>query len=184
VCAVPLVSAKAYDRVEGFSAGVEKSSDGPKGLGEFQRRLNRFDYGTPSSDKKHGRTVALSVPEPPRDGTSSRVPNVSWDSTPMRRDSQGGKSISLDRTWDSTPRTARDSSLEPSTAAESGLPLDTREWEEEQLRLDRDWYMSNEGGVIAGDEESNPLAMYEYDTMDQRRQEELAAKKVVRHTKY
>jgi pre-mRNA-splicing factor ATP-dependent RNA helicase DHX38/PRP16 len=36
-----------------------------------------------------------------------------------------------------------------------------REWEEEQLRLDRDWYTGAEEGGVAGDEEHNPLAQYE-----------------------
>jgi len=41
------------------------------------------------------------------------------------------------------------------------LELDIREWEEEQVRLDRDWYMSAEEGTLMGDEEHNPLANYE-----------------------
>lgn len=36
-----------------------------------------------------------------------------------------------------------------------------REWEEEQVRLDRDWYSGAEEGGVAGDEEHNPLAQYE-----------------------
>jgi pre-mRNA-splicing factor ATP-dependent RNA helicase DHX38/PRP16 len=41
------------------------------------------------------------------------------------------------------------------------MELDIREWEEEQVRLDRDWYMSAEEGTLMGDEEHNPLANYE-----------------------
>jgi hypothetical protein len=36
-----------------------------------------------------------------------------------------------------------------------------REWEEEQVRLDRDWYMGAEEGGLMGDEEHNPLAQYD-----------------------
>jgi pre-mRNA-splicing factor ATP-dependent RNA helicase DHX38/PRP16 len=36
-----------------------------------------------------------------------------------------------------------------------------REWEEEQVRLDRDWYMGAEEGGLVGDEEHNPLSQYE-----------------------
>ena len=36
-----------------------------------------------------------------------------------------------------------------------------REWEEEQVRLDRDWYSGAEEGGVAGNEEHNPLAQYE-----------------------
>lgn len=38
--------------------------------------------------------------------------------------------------------------------------MDAREWEEEQVRLDRDWYTGTESGV-AGDDDYNPLAQYE-----------------------
>ncbi len=167
---------------EGFSAGIGRPSDGPKGLGDFQRRLNRFEYEGLSSTGRD-RAMAPRNKSPtatPTHGGSTRVPNVGWDSTPLHGDSRGPKDVPLSRTWDSTPRIPRSSpDGDVPTPKERMLPLDAREWEEEQLRLDRDWYMSSEGGVIAGDEESNPLAMYEYDTMDQRRQEEIAAKKVV-----
>lgn len=36
-----------------------------------------------------------------------------------------------------------------------------REWEQEQIRLDRDWYSGAEEGGVAGDVEHNPLAQYE-----------------------
>jgi pre-mRNA-splicing factor ATP-dependent RNA helicase DHX38/PRP16 len=45
------------------------------------------------------------------------------------------------------------------------VELDIREWEEEQVRLDRDWYMAAEEGTLMGDEEHNPLAHYEDLTM-------------------
>lgn len=54
--------------------------------------------------------------------------------------------------------------------------MDAREWEEEQVRLDRDWYMASEGGAM--DEEYNPLA--QYDDLDAKRSEELERKQVKR----
>ncbi|KAG8963054.1 DEAH-box RNA helicase prp16 [Tulasnella sp. 419] len=52
--------------------------------------------------------------------------------------------------------------------------LDAREWEEEQVRLDRDWYMTSEGGAL--DEDYNPLA--QYDDLDAQKTAELAKKQV------
>jgi hypothetical protein len=53
-----------------------------------------------------------------------------------------------------------------------------REWEEEQVRLDRDWYMGAEEGGLVGDEEHNPLAQYEDLTMV--KQAEIAKRPAVR----
>lgn len=53
-----------------------------------------------------------------------------------------------------------------------------REWEEEQIRLDRDWYTGAEEGGIAGDEDYNPLSQYE--DLNAVRQAELATRQVVR----
>jgi hypothetical protein len=54
------------------------------------------------------------------------------------------------RSWDATPRTS--SSQTPRTDRRGGRPGEDftpnmREWEEEQVKLDRDWYES-EGGVV------------------------------------
>ena len=51
-----------------------------------------------------------------------------------------------------------------------------REWEEEQIRLDRDWYMGAEEGNVAGDEDFNPLAQYE--DLGAAKQQELATRAV------
>ena len=48
------------------------------------------------------------------------------------------------------------------------------EWEEEQVRLDRDWYMGAEEGGVAGDEEHNPLASY--NDLEQLKQLEISNK--------
>ena len=139
----------------------ERKADGPKGLGEFQRRLNRDDRGW------GGRSGRDSTPrsqrgsrEQDRDAPSVRVPNVGWESTPIRsRDWEGsGWGGAKDRTWDAlTPRVPRGGSPE-----DDGLyGVDMREWEEEQVRLDRDWYSGAEEGGVAGNEEHNPLSQYE-----------------------
>jgi pre-mRNA-splicing factor ATP-dependent RNA helicase DHX38/PRP16 len=51
------------------------------------------------------------------------------------------------------------------------------EWEEEQVKLDRDWYTGAEDGVLAGDEEHNPLAQYE--DLNMLKQVEVAVKQTV-----
>lgn len=55
------------------------------------------------------------------------------------------------RTWDATPRMS--ASQTPRTDRRGGqqgpdFTPNMREWEEEQVKLDRDWY-ENEGGVVS-----------------------------------
>lgn len=70
------------------------------------------------------------------------------------------------RGWDApTPRVARGESPE----GDGALGI---EWEEEQVRLDRDWYMGAEEGDIAGDEDHNPLSSY--NELEQLKQLEIA----------
>jgi pre-mRNA-splicing factor ATP-dependent RNA helicase DHX38/PRP16 len=93
---------------------------------------------------------------PRDDAPSLRVPNLRWDATPRSQSdgSGGGWGRSGARAWDApTPRASQDSSPDQE--------LDIREWEEEQVRLDRDWYMGAEEGSVMGNEEHNPLAQYE-----------------------
>jgi pre-mRNA-splicing factor ATP-dependent RNA helicase DHX38/PRP16 len=71
-----------------------------------------------------------------------------------------------------TPRAARGADDWDGT-----LGIDVREWEEEQVKLDRDWYTGAEEGMLAGDEEHNPLAQYE--DLDMLKQAEMAKKQVV-----
>lgn len=79
---------------------------------------------------------------------------MAWDETPRagRREEGGGDSGARNRNWDAaTPRSVRGSQRGDSPGADGdGLYVDPREWEEEQIRLDRDWYASfDEGGVVS-----------------------------------
>jgi pre-mRNA-splicing factor ATP-dependent RNA helicase DHX38/PRP16 len=68
-------------------------------------------------------------------GGSARVPNRGWDETPNARAS-GSRSASSSgpRGWEATPRTERGESVR------SDFTPNQHEWEEEQVKLDRDWY--------------------------------------------
>ena len=88
-------------------------------------------------------------------------------------DGDGGWGNARNRRWDApTPRAARGESPE----GDGAIGFDAREWEEEQVKLDRDWYMGAEEGVLAGDEEHNPLASYQ--DLEQAKQAEIATKQV------
>jgi pre-mRNA-splicing factor ATP-dependent RNA helicase DHX38/PRP16 len=139
--------------------------DRPRGLQDFQRRSNR-DRDRARGQHEHPRgweVTPRSELGPTRDDAPSlRVPNLRWDATPRSQSDggSGGWGRTGARAWDApTPRASRGSS--PDQAAE----LDIREWEEEQVRLDRDWYMGAEEGNLMGDEEHNPLSQYEDLTM-------------------
>ncbi|KAF8508196.1 putative PRP16-RNA-dependent ATPase [Gautieria morchelliformis] len=160
---------------EGIMAQPDHKGDGPRGLGDFQRRSNRDGewggrrrYGgwdsTPRSDRGQR-----------DDAPSVRIPDAAWDSTPRSQVGDGGGwGATRNRRWDApTPRAARAGSPDDE---EGALGLDAREWEEEQIRLDRDWYMGAEEGALAGDEEHNPLAMY--DDLEPKKQAELEKKQV------
>lgn len=137
-------------------------------MGDFQRRSNRdrgydkrnWDAATPRTE--HG---------------SVRVPNVGWESTPRNgRSEDGGWGRVGNRSWDApTPRAGRGTSPDD---GDRGVPLDSREWEEEQVRLDRDWYTGAEEGGVAGDDENNPLAQYE--DLSTVKHAEVVAKQTVR----
>lgn len=73
--------------------------------------------------------------------------------------------------WDApTPRAVREE-------GDGAFGIDAREWEEEQTRLDRDWYTGAEEGGVVGDEENNPLA--QYDDLSRLKEAEIATKQVV-----
>lgn len=164
---------------EGITAVNEPRNDGPRGLGDFQRRSNRDrDRGwSGRRDEQERRGMAWdATPQSVRDAPSIRVPNVGWDSTP--RDTRGqdgsGWGAAKNKRWDApTPRAGRDDSPE----GEGGTGIDFREWEEEQVRLDRDWYTGAEDGGLVGDEEHNPLAQYE--DLSMIKQAEIATKQTV-----
>ncbi|KAF9261860.1 P-loop containing nucleoside triphosphate hydrolase protein [Marasmius fiardii PR-910] len=158
---------------EGIKASQEQREDAPRGLGDFQRRSNRdrgrgWEGGRDSRDARRdgdrGRggwdpSTPRSVRGSGADAPSVRVPNVGWDSTPRSlRGEDEGWDGARNRGWDApTPRVARGGSPDEDGA----FAIDSREWEEEQVRLDREWYTSGEDGGLAGDEEYNPLAQYE-----------------------
>ncbi|KAJ8591344.1 P-loop containing nucleoside triphosphate hydrolase protein [Rhizopogon salebrosus TDB-379] len=170
---------------EGITAVQEQRSDASRGLGDFQRRSNRDsdrgwvrrDY---DKDQHNGRdwdsTPRSERSNSNRDAPSVRVPNVGWDSTPRRQEGEGsGWGGARNRAWDApTPRVPRGGSPED----DGLLGVDVREWEEEQLRLDRDWYTGAEEGGVAGDEEHNPLAQYE--DLSALKEAEIAKKQVKR----
>ncbi|KAF9073957.1 P-loop containing nucleoside triphosphate hydrolase protein [Rhodocollybia butyracea] len=151
---------------DGITIAREQRDDAPKGLGDFQRRSNRDRYGGRygrREEERHGQDRVNGWDSTPRsvrgtgDAPSVRVPNVGWDSTPRAssRDNSSGWGGAGNRRWDApTPRAARGDS------PEGDWNVDAREWEEEQVRLDRDWYTGTESGV-AGDDDYNPLAQYE-----------------------
>ncbi|KAG6919467.1 hypothetical protein DXG01_005726 [Tephrocybe rancida] len=165
---------------EGITA-VNERRDAPQGLGDFQKRSNRDrDRGWGGKrDHDAGRgwdATPRSVRNGSGDAPSVRVPNVSWESTPRgsRGEEGSGWGGARNRYWDApTPRAARGGSPDGDNGA---LGLDTREWEEEQVKLDRDWYTGAEEGGIAGDEEHNPLAQYE--DLSVLKQAEIATKQV------
>ena len=168
---------------EGIMAVKDAKNDAPRGLGDFQRRLNRDQGRNWNGD--HVRSGDMTWDSTPRseDGlrgpwSSARVPNIGWEFTPLnsRGADHTGWGSTKNRLWDApTPRSARDTSPDN---LEGVFGYDLREWEEEQVRLDRDWYTGAEDGVLAGDEEHNPLAQYE--DLNILKQAEVAAKQTVR----
>ena len=93
--------------------------------------------------------------------------------------------------WDQTPRSSRNEETEEE------MKMNAKEWEEEQVRLDRDWYSyDDEGAVVssddiagerstdivfqAGDEEHNPFAQWE--NLESSKEQELEQKAVKRQT--
>ncbi|KAF7306353.1 hypothetical protein MIND_00426500 [Mycena indigotica] len=167
---------------EGITAANERREDAQKGLGDFQRRSNRDrdrGWGRRQSENWQQQPQNRGWDSTPRsvrgngDAPSVRVPNVGWDSTPRRSGDDGsGWGSAANRRWDATPRNVREGS------PDNAIGLDAREWEEEQIRLDRDWYSGAEEGGIAGDEEHNPLAQYE--DLSALKNAEIATKQVKR----
>ncbi|KAF5314021.1 hypothetical protein D9611_006970 [Ephemerocybe angulata] len=139
----------------------EPRNDGPKGLVDFQRRLNRDREWGGRRGRDRDPREGSSRGEL-RDGPSVRVPNVGWESTP--RSVAGGEEGSgwgraKDRRWDApTPRVARGGSPDGDGDA---IGFDMREWEDEQVKLYRDWYTGAEDGGVAGGDDHNPLTQYE-----------------------
>ncbi|CAE6358865.1 unnamed protein product [Rhizoctonia solani] len=152
---------------DGVAAPRQSRDDAPRGLGDFQQRANK--------DRRRGRYDRNQFAEPPTPSASVRVPNVGWDSTPRvgGGSGEGGWGRVKEQRWDATPMAKRKGEEDED---EFGGALETREWEEEQVRLDRDWYMTGEEGGVVGNEEYNPLAQYE--DLDAAKQAEIATKQV------
>ncbi|KAG8991813.1 DEAH-box RNA helicase prp16 [Tulasnella sp. JGI-2019a] len=172
---------------DGIKAQNERRDDAPRGIGDYQRRANRDrdDYYNNRNGKSRGWNdeTPRSERNGPRttdDGPSVRVPNVGWDSTPHGGSgggsgANGGWGSARNRQWDApTPITKRGARAN-SPGDDDPVPLDAREWEEEEVKLDRDWYMTSEGGG-GMDEEYNPLS--QYDDLDADKSAELAQKQV------
>ncbi|KAH8108469.1 P-loop containing nucleoside triphosphate hydrolase protein [Phellopilus nigrolimitatus] len=185
---------KRDNQREGITAREEPRSNVQRGLGDFQRRSNRDrGWGGRSNDRDRDRDQSRDsrggrngwTPRSERgnereDGPSVRIPNAGWESTPRsvrssadRDDGGSGWGSARNRGWDApTPRMARGGSPD----GDEVFALNVHEWEEEQVRLDRDWYMGAEGGGVTGDEEHNPLASY--NDLEQLKQLEIANKQV------
>ncbi|SCV73120.1 BQ2448_7045 [Microbotryum intermedium] len=144
----------------------------------------------PSRD--NGRTPRRDVYDTPSNAEISahRVKNQSWDSTPSSSRSGRGNGSRPHHSWDSTPRSSVHGSTKGSSAREWDTPrsvragfgdespgplpppssvVDEQEWAEEQQRLDRDWYNSDEMGGEAGDNS----AFGGYDDYDSLKEAEL-----------
>ncbi|TIA90553.1 hypothetical protein E3P99_01514 [Wallemia hederae] len=101
---------------------------------EFKKRSNRFDH---DNGTKYQRSDFTPSRTPAR--TPARTPSRTPSRTPLPSYS-----------WDSTP-------------SHHAIDLThTKDYEEEQMRLDRDWYSSlGEESGVAGDSEHNPFSQYD-----------------------
>ncbi|KAG8888201.1 DEAH-box RNA helicase prp16 [Tulasnella sp. 332] len=176
---------------DGIKAQNERRDDALRGIGDYQRRANRDRdnyYNNPNGNSQGWKDETSRLerygPRTADDGPSVRVPNVGWDSTPRGGQNSGssgagsaigGWGSAKNRQWDApTPVTKRGARAD-SPGDDGPVPLDAREWEEEEVKLDRDWYMTSEGGG-GMDEDYNPLA--QYDDLDAVKSAELAQKQV------
>lgn len=183
------------------SAAVPKREE-RRGFGDFQEKLNKGswqdrdrdrgydrrdrdrgydrDRGDRRGDRDYDRSGSGSWDNDSEsrsdrryDGGSIRVPNRRWDDTPGgRRGLDGPGSAGRSRGWDETPSRSREDSPE--------FKVDAKEWEEEQIRLDRDWYNFDDEGAVAGDEENNPFA--QWSNLEQGKEAEMEQKVAKRQT--
>jgi len=164
------LEARRRDRNKPATATVASLPDKGRdhqGLGDFKSRLNRGSYhdedrrdrdyrdrdrdrgwGDRRDDRRDDRGGKSwdAAPTPrtgraDRDGDGSlRVPNRGWDETPSRGGS-GRSGDSSRRGWDETPSRG-------SRGASPEFEVNAKEWEEEQVRLDRDWYSYDDEGAV------------------------------------
>lgn len=168
------LEARRRERNAGTSSAVSalKPERGEReGLGDFQSRLNRAedrrdrdhgqyddrrrDNGYGDRDRTQDGRDDRGRPQnggwdsgyTPRGsngrdgGGSMRVPNKGWDETP-RRGPGGSSGATPRRSWDETPRNGRNRD------GDSPEMVNGKEWEEEQVRLDRDWYSYDDEGQV------------------------------------
>lgn len=149
-------------------------------LASFRDRLNR---NVPQY--KRGDSSSLRLDRNLDDTPSGKavIRNQAWDATP----SSGGQSYNKTSAWESTPRAGgikRKGEWDTPRADRDGVngrnyPEEQengpggKEYEEEQLRLDRDWYSTEEDGLVQDDEATNPFAQYEAETREREKEQEL-----------
>lgn len=138
------------------------------------RRPNRYDE-TPSSS---ARVSNRSWDATPSASERSRSSRQVWDATPSRPgSSRGDGDTSVRRREWETPRRGfgTDYPEELPSLTPSVRGIGDREWEEEQIKLDRDWY-ANE------DDEGNAFADYDEDTaiLERQKEEELSQRQARR----
>lgn len=163
---------------------VPDRGDSKRGLEDYQSRLNRGahddrqrrgsdnsrrdDRGSSDTngfrnernvDRKPWDTSRSVKTERDLDGGSMRVPNRGWDETPRSRGPGGwGKADPSKRkvmSWDQTPRSSRNGK-DRSPEGLDAVDMTGKEWEEEQVRLDRDWYSyDDEGAVVSVSYQAN-----------------------------
>lgn len=192
------------------TAAKPSRNDDDRGLGDFKSRLNKGSYHDRREDSRDRERYSRNdrdrdaggkswdAAPTPRTGRSDRggdasmrVPNRGWDETPGRGGSGWGKSggEGSRRGWDETPsRGSRGPSPE--------FQVDAKEWEEEQLRLDRDWYSHDDESAVvsrcgrllcafadifqAGDDDHNPFSQWA--SLEQDKEAELQQKVAKRQT--
>lgn len=159
-------------------------------LASFRNRANRNERAGPPPPQRRAEGDMRPPGVPARSGDTSilrrydqtpssvaPVTNRGWDATP---------GAATRKSWDSTPRRTERTPREWDTPRLDGVdypeeqlasPGGGREWDEEQLRLDREWY-TREDGQAADDDMADPFAGYDDDTVDSQTKElELSAKR-------
>ena len=112
--------------------------------GDGRSRSNGDRNGYPSNARREHEPES-SRSRRQADGGTMRVPNNQWDETPRTSRGAGGWGKANDPRrnvgWDETPRGRgqRD---------DSPLEMAGKEWEEEQVKLDRDWYSYDDEGAV------------------------------------
>ncbi|MBW0470135.1 hypothetical protein O181_009850 [Austropuccinia psidii MF-1] len=184
---------------EKFDSRNLKSETGGA-LDEFRERANRSHPNAPKShhsndtqtskNKSFDQATRPISDSPSTHRNSSRIiGRRAWDSTPsLSSSSQTHLNSSSNPSWEATPRsTAKvprgrewDTPLNRAEDEDLGPPLgsgiDAREWEEEQMRLDRDWYNHEEDNTI--DDDYNPFGSYEEESLNQKVSNEKGKKRV------